>query len=554
MHVQSLNNLKRYANTYWQLSVDFLRFTGLRGQFVVLLIAAFGFLFPLPLALLVRAMLFKAEGKQTMPFSLPLMEQVAQVSTMMVIYGALLAYAAVLYANYLLGRSVIRMNMAWQDTMIWDLLNRIPHASNVAYRQIIDKQPPQRYINRVLDAVRGGFHIGRVITLGMQHFGIAVVAMGILAWTGPSAVIVLLVITVVVLPVYARLLLQLTRVRHESQSLGPIASRQAVELVQGVLSTRPDLRFDARSLQSNARQILRPAYSITNKQYYGLTTINFFVGIHLIASLMLILFLGEYHDQLGLGAAIDSGGSLFFVGLILLIRSVLVLINLFARLTRGYSRLAMLRTLLHPERKDLDACKGRTGFLQRDTSGNVQELELGDAYCVLSPPVQYAFELRYLSNSITDCTPIASECCSFIPLLDSENLDWLNPDADRKHTLSHGVEISDASVDLQLAARGFVPDDVPLIAVTEAAWGHLTGKDWFADVKQKHVFFIIMSAERFPWTSYAEFPAVASDGSNILALGALKDLVVSQGKKILHGKRSKRDARADLEDDLDEDF
>jgi hypothetical protein len=550
----------RFWSTFARLIRHFAQDRGWQFWVMVAAIAASGFLYPIPfllLAVLVRSAQTGQSsihvGRGDWMIAVP-----HDTGVLVVLVAGILA----ILMHYAVARLVQQRTLAWQQSVLWHLLERLPEC--VRWDRPINLNVPLhpgRVANRLLMAARAGFLIGRLLDVGLRDAAVLIVALATLIWLDVAAVFVLIFISLLFLPVYGLALSDL--VRGQLRNAAQVA--RANQTVQGWLRsefvTGDHHRIDRQRITPALSAALSPAISQGLPQIAGLSMINAVAGIHLFSA-----FFAVFLADGGTLAALPESKLLFFLVLLVLLRAMQGLISLVSRLSRGYEGLTLLRDLLFAVNRPIAVnAVAQPEFDLTFDGGHSQILRPGDTVLFLAPQLTFAYQLLPLLEVIKPCFDWRNTHCRYVPLLNAEDLLRLSgglvgQTAVEKTAVEkmvaekigqRGTPPGSAILRLPLMQEHGAGGDAPLVALTAASWRVLhKNKPVIAYLKAR-VTVIVIGPEQGPVLhkicADSGFPTIVSDGTTVIGVGAFAPMVA-------HYKAStaKSPATAEEADEIDE--
>jgi hypothetical protein len=517
MATTSFRRALSYFSTYLVLVKDFVGYLGLKAIPLFAGVVAAGLLYPLPFAMMAAAVYAMMAGHDVSAITIGRWK--AEIAVDSAFLYALVLAGATLTFNYLVTRATITATTAWQTSLVWRAVNRLPV---MARWDTVTAIPMPLRAERVgsflMSLVRSGFLVGRIVGIGLPNFVMALGALIILTWLDPISVVVLIVVALLCLPLYAWALLGMISVREQNSKHRPQEQALLKLVLQGI-AAKPGAQIDTTELAPEDASRFASGYSVVNAQLQSLNLVSLIVGLHVFASIAIIYALN--------GANLSTfvrDKIVFLVVLLFLMRSVLGLVVLLSRLSRAYNMVATLRAYLHPRRKRVfhsgNAPDNTVFALEDERSGDRCFFSAGQPTFVVMPNAGHAFELMPLSNALEIIRMPAEEVLRNIVFLNLPGLELLSQGSTRVERPSL-IEISDEKQSLKLPLRyhDFGHEELGVLAISHSAWEHLVESDEVDDFCRDRIVFVVISDPQRPTLSSRKNLLVVSDCVNILGVG-----------------------------------
>lgn len=406
----------RYLQTYWILLADFARDRGWRFLAMAGLIVAAAVVYPLPFVL-IASLFLSAEHGAGFELDLRLFKISAGLD---VALPWLMLFAACVFAlNYLVGRLVNAQTVAWQNGMLWRIVSAVPTIAR--WDQVIELGTvgeARPLAVRIQQVLRGGFLIGRLVDAGLRDAIVVLVCIVVMLVLDAKSVLLILIVTLIALPIYATLLAGLATERARRQKADQAHLRAVTGLIASDLGARPARRLEVSRLPPELIEAGRDAVGFLSLQMNRIIGMNLIAGLHALAALAAV-YLGDGARL----AAMAPQKLVVFIVLLLLLRSVLSLVGLISRLTRGYQGLALLRSLLRPLSKR-GAIEHGGGFSLVPASGecSAMPLPMGTILYLAAPSLHSSLHLLPLANALNPLFDRTRYGVRHIPFVDACDL------------------------------------------------------------------------------------------------------------------------------------
>jgi hypothetical protein len=544
MATSAFRRALNYSSTYLLLVKDFVRHMGTKAIPLLSGVVAAALLYPLPFAVMAAAIYAMMAGNDVSTIAIG--RWTIEIVVDRAFLYALVLAGATLTFRYLVDRAIIAANTSWQTSLLWRAVNRLPF---MARWDTVTAIPmplrEERVGNFLVSLVRSGFLVGRIVGIGLPAFLISLGASIVLIWLDPISVLVLIAVALLCMPLYARALLDMLSVRHQSMKDRPQEQALLKQVLQGFVANRGS-QIDTTELAPEDASRFASGYGMVNAQFKSLNLVSLIAGLHVFASIAIIYVLN--------GANLSTfvrDKIVFLVVLLFLMRSALGLIVLLSRLSRAYNLVASLRAFLHPRRKRVfkngSAPANAVFALEDKESGDRCFFTAGQPTFVVMPNASHAFELMPLSNALQIIRMPADDVLRSIVFLDLPELELLSQDSTQaeRHSL---IEIPDEKQSLKLPLRyhDFGHEELGVVAISRRAWRHLVRSNELDDFCRDRIVFVVFSDSQRPTLPSRTAPLVVSDGVDILAVGEFDE---TWERFVGEAFRRAKNPKVDLEDD-----
>jgi hypothetical protein len=513
----------RYLGTYWVLLAHFAACRGWRFALMLLAVLANAVLHPVPFLLL--AELLRGAQSGSPDIALGWHALTIHVRPDLGVLFVFLAGSGSYLLSYAVGRLVNVETIAWQNSIFWRLIGDLPHIAR--WDRMMDFGVMLRPIPlsvRIESALRGAFPIGRLVETGARDAVMIVVLGSILIWTDARSIAVLAFISLLFVPAYAIALSRLVRMQAKSNA-GLVRLRQPlVGLLSGDLVRKPGRSVDIERVQGSMVAAVSRGYGSQSYLLNEQNAVSVVAGLHVFAS-----FYGVYLSEGRSLVTLPPEKIAFFFFLILMLRSMISLIGLLSRMSRGYERLGLMRMVLQPAAKPMDRLGGKSeirfALATGHQSGAASEATLvsaGEILLYVAPEVFYSYQLLPLSNALQPLFAAGSKAVRHIPLLDEADV----PD------LVSGATIAVAPGEVPFAPAGQLPArsdpvdlaNAPVVAVTRAAFERLQRERQLPAANAGRVLVVAVSGIAVPQSLPPQCLCAASDGRAITWTGLVETI------------------------------
>ncbi len=509
--MSSLNSALRYLGTYAVLLKHFAQSRGWRFGMMLAAVIANAVLHPVPFLLLAELLRSAQAGASEVTLGWHWLTITLKPDTA-VLAVFLIGSASVLF-SYGVGRLVNAETMAWQGQLFWQLTGGLTRIAR--WDRVVDlgvQLRPGPLANRIDAAVRAAFPIGRLIETGMRDAMMVLVLAGVLLWQDPRDMVVLGFLSLLFLPAYGVAIARLVRMQAKSNAGLNRLRPPVTGLISGDVMRRPGQAIDEAATPAATTQTLAQAYGSQSILLNEQNAVTVVAGVHVFAA-----FYGVYLSE-GLSLmALPASKLAFFFFLVLMLRSLISLVGLMSRLSRGYERLGLLRTLLFPAAKRAGTGADVAFGVSPADGSTKSTIQAGETMVLLAPDMRFGFQLLALANGLSP-TFAPDGRTRHIPLLGEEEV----------ATLLAGGSIEGAPERLRLPPAGIValrpePLDLsktPVVALTTTAWQSLVRSKRKAEVNAGRVLVIAVASWRIPLLAPKEAVIAVSDGRRLVAVGS----------------------------------
>jgi len=341
--LRALAGLRNYVSTYGVLIGAFSvsRPWQLAPMLVGSVIAAG--LYPLPFVIVV-ATIFAYFGGET-DVSLPLVSGLPTVSPEIAIISAAVIGTIAYVLALVVSNRIIKLNLEWQNQLFKKFVRDVAVGARLDRITPAFPTRPRAVLATLVNAIRAGALVARLLSHGLYNMAIILIAIVALCWFRIEFLGIAVGVSVLFLPIYAGELRKVVSVRRSMDEVKPAARGKAVDVLEGAFGAGDDLGLEER-LDGLPVHELEALYGVTNHQYRGLNSIQFWSSVHVFTVITTLLIMG-YTAGWSFGAAEGFAA----VALLLAVRSGAGLIGLLANITRNYLAIQLLKSLLSPPSK-----------------------------------------------------------------------------------------------------------------------------------------------------------------------------------------------------------
>jgi hypothetical protein len=523
----------RFMQTYALLVSHYARFRGHRFWTMCGAILINGVLQPIPFLMLAGLIRSAQEGHKE--FVLGFQGFTVALSHDAGVTIIFATGVAIILLHYAIARFVQNETLAWQDHVFWHLLSELPRFARWDRTcELGTPLQPARVNGRIITAVRSGFLIGRLIETGLRDAAIATVALCAMLWLDAASVLTLLFISLLFVPVYALAVMQMMRSQVRSMTAARRANQALAGLMRSPLVTEPGRSIDVDQVRPAVRETLGESYNNGLPQLAAMLSVNSVAGIHVFTAFYAVfLFDSSPFTQL------PPAKLMFFVVLIVMLRSMQGLIGLISRLSRGYTGLSLLRGLLFAQARGIplanasEAGAFRLGPLV-GAEGEAAHGEMavstigpGDRLHLLLAQPLTSYQMAPLAQVMQPLFDYQRITCRHIPLLTESDVAELG----RSTILARGsmaLNLEAERVSLRLPLRSAPVDiaDAPVIAIPRTALKLLEADPQAMAYAAGRVLVVVvrpqLGATAVPkWAQNGHGLTAVSDGQRIVATGNL---------------------------------
>ncbi len=422
--------------------------------------------------------------------------------------------------SFAVGRLVNAETIAWQGRIFWQLLGEIGQIAR--WDRSLDLGIVLRPLTlsiRIESALRGAFPIGRLVETGARDAIMVAVLFSILVWQDARDMAVLAFISLLFVPAYATALARLVRMQAKSNAGLTRLRQPVIDLLSGELVRRPGRRLDTGAVSSQTVEAISHGYGSQSYLLNEQNAVTAVAGLHVFAS-----FYGVYLSEGRSLMALPVAKLSFFFFLVLMLRSLIGLVGLMSRLSRGYERLGLMRSLLFPARKAIDPGRAGSGITFLVAAGrddadaaSMSILSAGEILLFLAPDTSFSYQLLPLANALQPQFIPPAGLVRHIPLLGAADMPALRA----------GSTIEGDAGSLRLPPAGVVafrPDPIvlakaPVVALTLEAWRRLVAEDAVAEANAARILVIAITGRVIPSGLPVTALAALSDGRALTACG-----------------------------------
>ena len=402
----------RYLGTYLVLLQHFAVSRGWRFGLMLAAVSANAVVHPVPFLLLAELLRSAQSGAVEVALgwrwlSVSLRPDAAVLAVF------LIGSASVLF-SYGVGRIVNGETIAWQGRLFWQLTGGLTHVAR--WDQVTEfgvMLRPFPLSIRIDSAVRGAFPIGRLIETGMRDAMMVLILTSLLVWQDARDMAVLGFLSLLFVPAYAIAISRLVRLQAKSNA-GLIRLRQPVlGLLTSDLMRRAGRGLDEAAIPAATTEALSRAFGSQSHLLNEQNAVTVVAGVHVFAA-----FYGVYLSEGRSLMALPAEKLAFFFFLVLMLRSLISLVGLLSRLSRGYERLGLLRSLLFPQAKRAIEGAAQTSpaafLLKADDGTRPIPIATGQCIVLLAPDMNFGFQLLPLANALHPTFSLAGHALSLI--------------------------------------------------------------------------------------------------------------------------------------------
>ena len=493
----------RYLGTYLVLLRHFAVCRGWRFGVMLAAVVANAVLHPIPFLLLAELLRSAQSGAGGGDVALGWRGySVSLPPDAAVLCVFLIGSASVLF-SYGVGRLVNAETVAWQGRLFWQLtggLTRIARWDQTTELGVLLR--PQPLAGRIDSAVRAAFPIGRLVETGMRDVLMLVILASVLLWQDARDMAVLGFLSLLFIPAYAMAISRLVRMQAKSNA-GLVRLRQPVMgLLTSEIMRRAGQGLDEANTPEATTVALSRAYGNQSQLLNEQNAVTVVAGMHVFAA-----FYGVYLSEGRSLMALPAAKLAFFFFLILMLRSLISLVGLMSRLSRGYERLGLLRSLLFPQAKPAlaPAPSAPLSFVLTPQAAPgaaviAPTIAAGQTMVLMALDANFGFQLLPLANALQPrfavSAPANAALTRHIPLLREADIP----------ALLAGATIAGETGQLRLPQAGAVmlrPEPVdlartPVVALTGAAWKQLVREKAVARANAGRVLVIAVAGWKIP--------------------------------------------------------
>lgn len=513
---------RRYLGTYFVLLRHFAQSSSWRFALMLAAVVASAVLHPIPFVLLAELLHSAQAGASDV--ALGWHAWTVRLKPDAAVLAVFLFGSASFLFSYGVGRLVNAETIAWQGRLFWQLTGSLTRIAR--WDQLIDPGVvlrPQPLAARLDGAVRGAFPIGRLVETGMRDAMMVLILMSALIWQDARDMAVLGFLSLLFVPAYGMAISRLVRMQAKSNA-GLARLRQPVlGLISGEIMRRTGRGLDQAAIPAETTEALSQAFGSQSHLLNEQNAVTVVGGVHVFAA-----FYGVYLSEGRSLMALPAEKLTFFFFLVLMLRSLISLVGLMSRLSRGYERLGLLRSLLYPPTKSPLAPQGdgAIGFVvvPQVAAGEqfvAPPVSAGQTMVLLAPDVNFGFQLLPLANALQPRFAFAAATHAgltrHIPLL---------READMPALLAGGIIAGEPGL-LRLPHAGPVairpePLDLsltPVVALTVAAWERLVRTETVALANAGRVLVIALAGWKIPSSVPDGLIYALSNGRHVIAAG-----------------------------------
>jgi hypothetical protein len=537
----------RYLGTYTVLLGDFAADRGWRFALLLALVVLAAIVYPLPFVLIGSLFLSAAGGSHLFELDLKIVKLSMGLDEAL---PGLVAFAAAAFlVNYLVGRLVNHEALRWQTRLLWRLVAEVPAIARP--HRVVDiggVSSPRNLARRVQQAIRSGFLIGRLVDVGLRDAIIILVSLGLMLVLDLKAVAAIAGVTLLFLPLYGHLLLGLAteRTRHLSRLLNHM--RALAGLIEKGVGARPSQRLDIDNISGPAKTASEDLIGFQGLQMNRLYGMNLVAGLHALAGLYAV-FLVEG----GTFQSLSPQHLSLFIVLLLLLRSVLGLVGLMSRLTRGYQGLALLRTFLKPRVKAISAKASGAGFRLEIAGEPARDLPPGSLLLLAAPQLHSTVDLVPLTNALVPLSRADRSGSPHVPLIVRDaaaaiRSGRIEPGPLDPLVLGEGAR----APELPVLASPIELSRTSALALSAAAFAEVVAAGLGDAAREGRLLIVEESGVQAGTLPVGALLAV-SDGTRIISVGPAEATAARFGEDLRRWRRkAARRTRLD-EDEIDED-
>ena len=545
-----LASATRYLGTYVVLLRHFAHSRGWRFGMMLAAVIASAVLHPMPFLLL--AELLRSAQAGAADVSLGWRTFAIRMRPDTAVLAVFLVGSASFLISYAVSRLVNAETVAWQGRIFWQLTGDLARIAR--WDQSIDfgvRLRPPPLAGRLDGAIRGAFPIGRLVETGMRDAMMVLILVSVLIWQDAREMVVLGFLSLLFIPAYAMALSRLVRMQAKSNA-GLTRLRQPVtSLLSSEVMRRVGRVYDQSAIPSPTTEALSQGYGSQSHLLNEQNAVTVVAGVHVFAA-----FYGVYLSEGRSLAALPTEKLAFFFFLVLMMRSLISLVGLLSRLSRGYERLGLLRSLLYPQAKQplgpTPDAPIAFALVPHVTAGEqvvAPSVATEQTMVLLAPDVNFGFQLLPLANALHPRFAFASGphagLTGHIPLL---------RDADMPALIAGGRIAGEAEL-LRLAHAGPVPirpepldlAKTPVVALTLAAWQRLVRTKMVAQANAGRLLVIAIAGGQALPTLPEGLVFVLSNGRHVVAAGDRATIIAAQAA-LAEGSTAAKPAAEDEEE------
>lgn len=349
-----LKQLLNYAGVFLSLTREKIKFKRGYTLFAMIVVIVSAFIYPLPTLLLIAVII--AISKSESAVSLDIGQLSYDLPINQAIFIAI-GLAAMAYAlNYFGVSSIIRQNIRWQNALFAKVLNQTALSPNLLTDTKTLSGSVRAIMGQATRLVGAAALIGRLLSNGLYNAIVCLICFLATVYFDYRATLIVLGISIVFLPLYARYFRNVSNVRTSE-----LAERTALkDPLKQTLEQKLVLSSETKNspIPEEGSALYQPFYAIANQQYLALNSIRLLVAVHFFIVLAALIFI--LAPQKG---GISQKEFFLFGVLIILIRAGTGLLALMGNLTRNYENLSELRKFLFEKLVKPASSIGPTGGL-----------------------------------------------------------------------------------------------------------------------------------------------------------------------------------------------
>jgi hypothetical protein len=406
--------------------------------------------------------------------------------------------------------------VAWQGRIFWQLAGSLPRIARwdrqIDFGAVLR---PGLLAGRLDNAVRGAFPVARLVETGTRDAIMVLVLLGVLLWQDARDMVVLVFLSLLFVPAYAMALSRLVRMQAKSNASLARLRQPVISLLTSDAMSRAGRAIDSSRVPAVTTNALSRSFGNQSLLLNEQNAVTVVAGVHVFAS-----FYGVYLSEGRSLTALPASKLTFFFFLLLMLRSLIGLIGLVSRLSRGYERLGLLRSLLYPADKPAGVETGpplRFAVALPGATTPPPTAGAGDTIVLVAPDINFGFHLLPIANALRPLFPRDPRLAAHIPLLREDDLAAL---------LAGGV-IAGEAAQLRLPHAGpvdLVPAPVdlattPVVALTFPAWKQLVRDKAVAQANSGRLLIITFPGRKLQPSLPAGALYALSDGRTLTALG-----------------------------------